>query len=443
MTRNRFQKFPTYIQEFHIHHSYPVCYTNDLFGDDNQTIRRTLTKMGHDNPMQCAVLVDSGVAARNRNLIKQITRHFQKEHPFFDLCHAPFVMSGGEAAKNSRRVMDEITSITHTHNLSRNSLVFVIGGGAFIDAAGAALAQCRGGIRTANIPTSTLSQCAAGIGPMRYMNDCDTKNFSGVSAPPYAVFIDFSLLGTLPFEHHLSGMAEAFKMALATDADFFSILVKKARKIRQNDRATVEKVIHKTASLHLNLSRGSNDPFSKNGTGPSHLGCWVAHWLETLSGYKLPHGHALSVGIAMDAYYACHTGTLTEEDFSCLISALLTCGLPIWNRFLETRTEDNELELKNGLARYRQGVSENGAIMVPEGIGALKAISHVDFQVFEKGIGVLRELSQKEHSEERRIFVVKPGRRAVKSEAIVNGVAALQVKAERNTMRPEIPPNIK
>jgi 3-dehydroquinate synthase len=292
MTRNRFQKFPPYTQEFHIDHSYPVCFTSDLFTGDNQTIRRTLTTMGHDQPVRCAVFVDSGVVARNRNLIKQITLHFAKEHALMDLCHAPFVMAGGESVKNSRRMMDEILSIAHTHHLTRDSLAFVVGGGAFLDGAGSALAQCRGGIPTANIPTSTLAQCAAGIGTMRFMNACGIKNFSGIAAPPYAVFIDFSLLKTMPFEHHLSGMAEAFKMALATDAEFFSILARKARKIRQNDPATVEKVVHKTALLHLEQIRNSSHPFSENTIGPSGLGCRVAHWLETRSGDKLTHGHA-------------------------------------------------------------------------------------------------------------------------------------------------------
>jgi len=416
MTRNRFQKFPTYTLEFNIHQSYPVCYTSDLFTGDNQTIRRTLVKMGHEETTRCVVLVDSGVVARNPGLVKHIIRHFQKESAFFDLCHAPFVMAGGESVKNSRRVMDEISAIAHTHDLSRDSLVFLVGGGAFLDAAGTALAQCRGGIRTINIPSSALSQCAAGIGPLRFMNDCEIKNFSGVSAPPYAVFIDFALLKTLPCEHHLSGMAEAFKMALAADTDFFSTLVRKARKIRQNDRSTVEKVIHKTASLHLDQIRSSGDPLSEGGTGPSNFGCWVAHWLETLTGYKLPHGHALSVGIALGAYYACHTGTLAEEDFTHLIHALLTCGLPVWNRFLETRTDDGELELKKGLTSYRKGFSGNGGIMVPDGIGALRAVTDLDFNVFETGIGVLRDLSQKGHSEERRIFVVKPGKRVCTDE---------------------------
>jgi len=424
MTRNRFQVFPTYTQEFHTHHSYPVCFTNNLFTGTNQTIRRTLTEMGHNAPVRCAILVDSGVAARNRNLIKQIMRHFQKEHPFFELCHAPFIMCGGEAVKNSQRMVEETATIAHAHGLSQESLVFVVGGGAFLDAAGAALAQCRGGIKTVNVPTSTLSQCAAGVGTMRYMNTGGIKNFSGIAAPPYAVFIDFSLLKTLPFEHHISGMAEAFKMALSSDADFFSYLVKKAKKLRQNDPDTVEKVVHKTATLHLDRVRASTDPILDGSSEGTSLGCRVAHWLETCSGYKLPHGHALSVGIALNASYARHTGSLSEEDFSKLIHGLMACGLPVWNRFLEARTDKGLPELTAVLARSFQNTSGAEAnLMVPDGIGALKAVSHLDFKAFEKGVGVLRGLSRKDLSDERRVFVVSPGKRSKKNSPMDLGVA--------------------
>jgi len=333
-------------------------------------------------------------------------------------------MGGGESVKNSQRMVDDIASIAHAQDLTQDSLVFVVGGGAFLDAAGTALAQCRGGIKTANVPTSTLSQCTAGIGIMRYMNTRGIKNFSGIVAPPYAVFIDFSLLKTLPFEHHISGMAEAFKMALSADADFFSFLVKKARKLYQNDPDTVEAVVYKTAILHLDRVRASSAPLLDGGIDSNSLGCRVAHWLETRSGYKLPHGHALSVGIALNASYARHTGSLSEEDFSRLIHGLLTCGLPIWNRFLESKTDKGTLELTSVLVRSLQNISGTDALMVPHGIGAVKAVSHLDFKAFEKGVGVLRGLSQKELSEERRIFVVKPARRAEKNEFMGQGLAS-------------------
>lgn len=416
MTRTRFQKFPTHTQELQSTHRYTVCFTSDLFGPDNETIRRTLTKMGHKPPLRCAVLVDSGVAARNAALIPQILHHFQKERPFLDLCHPPFAMPGGESVKNSRRTAEAISAIARTHALSRESLVLVVGGGAFLDAAGTALSQCDGGIPTANIPTSPLAQSAAGIGAMRFMNEGGIKNAAGIFAPPHAVFIDFALLKTLPFEHHVSGMAEAFKMALAADAEFFAILCRKALKIRQNDRSTVEKVIHKTATLHLDQARKSYARMAHGDGNPADFGDWTARWLETLSGYKLPHGHALSVGIALKAWYGCHTGTLAEGEFTRLIEALLTCGLPIWNRFLETRTKDGTLALTEGLTRYQNGSSGHRPILIPVGVGTLKAVDHLDVTVFEQGIDLLKQLSGKERSPERRIFMVSPGRRQEKNE---------------------------
>ena len=401
MAHNRFQKFPTDTQEIHIHHSFPVCYTRQLFTDGNTTIRRILTEGVPSEPLRCAVCIDAGVTARNPSLVKEITRHFHKESSYLNLCHAPFVLAGGEDSKTGMRIRDDVATIVHNNDLCRTSCVFLVGGGAFLDSAGIAFSQCRGGIPNVNIPTSTLAQSAAGISPLRFTNHGKLKNFSQVTAPPCAVFIDFSLLQTLPFEHHLSGMAEAFKMAIAMDGSFFSFLEKKAKKIRNNDAETVQQVIHKTATLHLDHCRMPVDPLSGKETTPTHVGSWVAHWLESVSGYQLPHGHALSVGIALDACYACHTGHLNEKDFTRILKALVACGLPVWNRFLEGKDKRGEPTLKKGLPMGQ-------SIVVPHGIGALRTLEEVDYNIYGQSIKFLREFTHKDLPQERRLFVIKP-----------------------------------
>ncbi|MCG8470296.1 MAG: hypothetical protein MI742_00365 [Desulfobacterales bacterium] len=410
MNRTRFQKFPTHIRNTGDQISYPITFTEEIFTGDNQTIRRTLAKLGYSPPTPCAVLVDSGLVARNRNLIKQILRHFQKERAYLHLPEPPFILSGGETIKNSIKMHDEIASLCEKGHLTRETMVLIIGGGAFIDAAGTSLGQALGGIPFVTIPSSTLGQCAAGIGCCRFMNQGECKNFSAIQTPPKAVCIDFGLLKSLSFEHHLSGMAEAFKAAMACDADFFEVLCRKARKIKQNKRETVERVLHKTALLHLAISH----PPEKGIPEPLQLGCWGGWWLESVSGFKLPHGHALSVGLTLDSWLALRAGTLPEETFERLTRALMRCGLPVWNRFLEMKNEKGELLLMEGLKRWKTTHGEGKGVVIPQGIGAVTRYTKpIHKEQLEKAINTLRQISQKGPAQERRTFAINPRRQSM------------------------------
>src|SRR5208337_4761478 len=109
----------------------------------------------------------------------------------------PLIIEGGERAKNSSFHVSQIHSQVERCHLDRHSCLLGVGGGALLDVAGLAAATAHRGLRHVRIPTTTLSQCDAGVGIKNGINAFGKKNFIGTFAPPYAVINDFLLLSSL------------------------------------------------------------------------------------------------------------------------------------------------------------------------------------------------------------------------------------------------------
>ena len=62
----------------------------------------------------------------------------------------------------------------------------------------------------------------------------------------------------------------------------------------------MEQVIRKSAALHLDHIATSGDPFEKGSARPLDFGHWVAHKLEQLSDFRIGHGDAVAIGLAVD-----------------------------------------------------------------------------------------------------------------------------------------------
>ncbi|MEJ7680385.1 MAG: hypothetical protein WKG06_21530 [Segetibacter sp.] len=108
-----------------------------------------------------------------------------------------------------------------------------MGGGSVLDLAGFAAAISHRGIKHIRIPTTVLSQNDSGVGVKNGINYKGKKNFLGSFSPPVAVFNDDRFLTTLSDRDWRSGIAEAVKVALIKDAEFFCWLENTCITIKQ------------------------------------------------------------------------------------------------------------------------------------------------------------------------------------------------------------------
>lgn len=377
-----------YIEDISVPFSYPVYFTRGAFDVANPIVADVVGKAG-----KTLAYLDSGLVDAHPYLPDAIVAYAEHHASAIDLLAAPRVLPGGEAAKDGWGVVNDVMAEIIEHRLCRHSYVLAVGGGAFLDAVGLAASLVHRGVRLVRLPSTTLSQDDGGVGVKTGINLNGTKNLVGTFAPPAAVINDLAFLPTLPRDVMLDGIAEAFKVAIIKDADFFAFLADAAERIAAADAPAVEEAVRRSAVLHLDHIREGADPFELGDARPLDFGHWAAHRLESLSGYALRHGQAVAVGTALDSYYAWRAELLARDELDRILDAFARAGLPTWHPLLADRDEAGRLRVLDGIEQFREHLGGRLSITLPHGIGRRVEIHEMDMAIVEDGIAFLRERS--------------------------------------------------
>jgi 3-dehydroquinate synthase len=247
--------------------------------------------------------------------------------------------------------------------------VIAVGGGALLDLVGLAAATAHRGVRHVRVPTTTLSQADSSIGVKNGINAFGKKNFIGTFAVPWAVVNDSEMLASLPPRDKRAGYVEAVKVALIRDREFFEEIEGNAAKLREFEPAAMQRLIQRCAELHLDHIANSGDPFELGSARPLDFGHWSAHKLEQLSEYKLRHGEAVAIGIALDVVYARRMGLLAAKAADRILKLLETLGFDLYaNELLHVDSEGALVVLK-GLEEFREHLGGRLTVTLLNGIG--------------------------------------------------------------------------
>ncbi len=192
--------------------------------------------------------------------------------------------------------------------LCRHSYLIGIGGGALLDVVGFAAAMAHRGVRLVRVPTTVLAQDDSALGVKNGINAFEKKNYLGTFAPPFAVINDSRFLPTLSDRDWRAGISEAIKVALIRDAGFFDFIEAQSSRLRGRDLAVMQQLVRRSAELHYDHITTNGDPFELGSSRPLDYGHWAAHKLEQVTDYRLRHGEAVAIGIALDTTYACLSG---------------------------------------------------------------------------------------------------------------------------------------
>jgi 3-dehydroquinate synthase len=190
----------------------------------------------------------------------------------------------------------------------------------------------------------------------------------------------------------IGGISEAFKVAIIQDAEFLKTLCRSARKLRARDEEAMEHLIRRCAELHMEHIRTSGDPFEYGRARPLDFGHWSAHQLEFMSGYRIGHGHAVAIGIALDSCYATRQGWLTGKEFEAVFKGLKDSGFNLWSDELERRSPHGRLEILDGLKNFQEHLGGELYITFPKGIGQKFEVQEVDERMVEDCVAKLKVL---------------------------------------------------
>lgn len=379
-----------YLQRFKVPYEYPVYFTRDLFRPTDPLLAQVLRRSGEVLRPRVLAYVDDGLSAANPGLVPAVQAYLTRRSDVCELVRPPMTVPGGERTKNGWNVVQSImATIGHAH-LCRHSFVLAIGGGSVLDMVGFAASLVHRGIRLIRVPTTVLGQCDAGVGVKNGMDEHGMKNFVGTFAPPFAVLVDFDFLRTLEPKYWTGGIAEAFKVALIKDARLFAYLCKHATELRRRNETAIEHVVKRTAVLHLDHIRRGGDPFEFGAARPLDFGHWAAHKLEVLSNYRLGHGQAVAIGIALDSCYAASQGLLTTAQRDRILEALIATGLPTWDDLLDEKGEGGEHVILKGLDEFREHLGGRLTITLPCGIGHKTEVHDIDRSAMNACIAFLK-----------------------------------------------------
>ncbi len=382
-------------QEFAVSFSYPVHFTEGLFDRGNMLLRDLIGGDASGAPKKMLIVIDDGVLEQHQRLIEDVNAYAAHHQRAMSLCGPMLIVTGGEAVKNDTQCLDQVQGAIHTNKICRHSYVLAIGGGAVLDMAGFAAATAHRGVRHIRVPTTVLAQCDSGIGVKNGVNAFGKKNFLGAFAPPYAVLNDSRFLPTLDLRDWRAGMAEAVKVALIKDAPFFDTIERHAERLAQRDMHAMQQLIHRCAELHLHHIATAGDPFELGSSRPLDFGHWVAHKLEQMSNYRLRHGEAVAIGIALDSTYAHLTGMLGWDDWQRILATLQTLGFALHAPELQSQDRPGgELTVFDGLSEFREHLGGELTIMLPAQIGRGVEVHQIDKSVYRRAVAVLAERAQ-------------------------------------------------
>ena len=139
------------------------------------------------------------------------------------------------------------------------------------------------------------------------------KDALSVRCEPAAVVIDPTFTKTVLDGVWCAGFGEAVRYAAVCDAALMKRLAKRAEAIKTRDFDAMRDTI-------------SDCVKSRGGASFAPFAQWCAARLESMSGYKLPHGYAVAIAICIDCAYAVKKGHMSEDNQELVCRALADCG---------------------------------------------------------------------------------------------------------------------
>ena len=378
-------KLPPIEQEFSIRYQYRLYFTENLFDRKNGLFTELISAYKPGESVKVFFVIDDGLLRCHPGLPAAIETYCHENRQV--LSYRGFkAVEGGEAAKNNSAHVTDILRAIDENSICRHSFVVAIGGGAVIDMAGFTAAIAHRGVKLVRVPTTVLAQNDAAVGVKNGINCFGKKNFVGTFALPYAIINDSTFLVTLHQRDWISGIAEAIKVALIKDREFFTYLEESFRALWERDLEVMNAVIYRCAKIHMDHIAKGGDPFESGSSRPLDFGHWAAHKLEQMTSYQLRHGEAVAKGIALDVTYACLKGLISRKAMNRIIQLMANIGFDLG---IPYEKEDDLKTLLGGIQEFREHLGGELTITLISGIGRKHDVHEIDFQTMKQAVHAL------------------------------------------------------
>ncbi|UCD39179.1 MAG: 3-dehydroquinate synthase [Fidelibacterota bacterium] len=233
----------------------------------------------------------------------------------------------GEEVKNLSTVSNLYDSFLQA-GLDRASTLVSLGGGVIGDLTGFVAATLFRGIPYIQIPTTLLAMVDASIGGKTGVNHPRGKNLIGAFHQPQAVFIDPTLVHTLPQRELTAALTEILKVAAISDSAFYEQLSQNIQSLASlSNMQLLEDAVIRACRTKAQIV--IEDEREGNRRRVLNFGHTLGHALEATLGYgTLRHGEAVGLGMVAAGHISTRATNLSQSELEVLIAPITQLNLP-------------------------------------------------------------------------------------------------------------------
>lgn len=232
----------------------------------------------------------------------------------------------GEASK-TRETKSLLEDRLAEFGAGRETVIVAVGGGVTGDLAGFVAATWHRGIPVIQAPTSLLAMADAALGGKTGVNTLAGKNQVGVFHQPCGLYADLSTLETLPERELRGGFAEVVKCSILDGQHSFEALEADTGALMRRDPDALERAV--LLGIEVKSRAVTADEHERGPRAALNFGHTVAHAIEAASGWSLPHGEAVAIGLVAESRLAAARFGFPREEAERIRSLLRNLGLPV------------------------------------------------------------------------------------------------------------------
>lgn len=229
------------------------------------------------------------------------------------------------------------------NKIRRDYVLVAMGGGIIQDITAFISSILFRGIEWVFYPTTLLAQADSCIGSKSSINVDEFKNLLGTFYPPSKIFIDMNFLKTLPPDAIRSGIGEMLHFYFIAGSELAERLTDDYERFIHSP-ALLRKYIF--SSLCIKKDVIEVDEFDRDKRNVFNYGHTFGHAIESVSGYKVSHGEAVTMGMDIANFISLRMGHLDPAAFESM------------HRILAKNMPDFKMD-KDRLGRYLTALSKD------------------------------------------------------------------------------------
>ncbi|MBR7131487.1 MAG: 3-dehydroquinate synthase [Lentisphaeria bacterium] len=299
---------------------------------------------------------------------------------------AIFLFDALEANKNLEYLSGIYSWLVGSFAAKRNLNFISVGGGITQDVSGFAASTLYRGVKWYFVPTTLLAQVDSCIGGKTSLNFGSRKNLLGTFYPPHRLFIYPGFQKTLKELDRYSGYGEIVKFLLMDGFEKGSVshVPGRMKDIVGSDGDLAGAVAD---CLRIKCAFMEDDEFDMGRRNLLNYGHCFGHALEAASGYFVPHGIAVNIGIIFANIVAVMRGRISQEFNDMIREEICLPFIFQEQRVIDYNGEKLLESLKNDKKRTGSGLP----VVIPCD-GGLEKIADLTFEEFYIALDILKKV---------------------------------------------------